>query len=105
MQECDWPTFLYGCIGGRTYRRSRRQLRMVRQSDSLPVVKQAAELPRSDFHSVAKPATESLQSVPQTDPPPVVKPAGEHVEAASSPTVTRSCRLVKPPARFQDFAT
>lgn len=78
---------------------------MVWQSDSLPVVKQAAELPRSDFHSVAKPATESLQSVPQTDPPPVVKPAGEHVEAASSPTVTRSCRLVKPPARFQDFAT
>ena len=76
--------------GGRTYRRNRRQLRSV---------------PQSDFHPVAKPVAEPLQSVLQTDPPPVVKPAAEHVEVASPPTVTRSGRVVKPPARFQDFAT
>ena len=62
-------------------------------------------MPQSDFHPVAKPVAEPLQSVLQTDPPPVVKPAAEHVEAASPPTVTRSGRTVKPPARFQDFAT
>jgi len=46
--------------GGRTYRRKRRQLRSVPQSDS---------------HPVAKPVAEPLQSVLQTDPPPVVIPA------------------------------
>ena len=76
--------------GGRTYRRNRRQLRSV---------------PQSDFHPVAKPVAEPLQSVLQTDPPPVVEPVAEHVEAASPPTVTRSGRTVKTPARFQDFAT
>ena len=39
--------------GGPTYQRNRRQLRM---------------LPQSDFHHVAKPAAEPLQSVLQTDP-------------------------------------
>ena len=77
-------------LGGRTYRRNRRQLRMV---------------PQSDFHSVAKPADELLQSMPQTESPPLVEPASEHVEVASPPTVTRSGRIVKPPARFQEFAT
>ena len=77
--------------GGRTYRRNRRQLRMV---------------PQSDLHSVAKPADEPLQSVLQTDSPPaVVEPVSEHVEVASPPIVTRSGRIVKPPARFQEFAT
>ena len=76
--------------GGRTCRLNRRQLRMV---------------PQSDFLSVAKPADEPLQSVPQTHSPPVVEPVSEHVEIASPPTVTRSGRNVKPPARFQEFAT
>ena len=76
--------------GGRTYRRNRRQVLSV---------------PQSDFHPVAKPVAEPLQSVLQTDPPPVVEPVAEHVEAASPPTVTRSGRTVKTPARFQDFAT
>ena len=76
--------------GGRTYRRNRRQQRMVPQSDSLPVVKQADE---------------PLQSVLRADPPPVVKPDSERVEVASPPTVTRSGRIVKPPVRFQEFAT
>ena len=76
--------------GGRTYRRNRRQLRMV---------------PQSDFHSVAKPADEPLQSVPQTDSTHAVEPVSEHVEVASPPTVTRCGRIVKPPARFQEFAT
>ena len=73
--------------GGRTYRRNRRQLRMV---------------PQSDFHSVAKPADEPLQPVPQTDFPPVVEPVSEHVEVASPATVTMSGRIVKPPA-FDDL--
>ena len=94
--------------GGRTYRRKRRQLRMVRQSDSLPVVKQAAEplrsVPLSDFRPVVKTAAAPLQSVLQADPPPVEKPAAEHVELAPPPTVTRSGRIVKRPARFQEFA-
>ena len=95
--------------GGRTYRRNRRQLRMVPQSDSLPVVKQAAEplrsVPLSDFRPVVKTAAAPLQSVLQEDPPPVEKPAAEHVELAPPPTVTRSGRIVKRPARFQEFAT
>lgn len=94
--------------GGRTYRRNRRQLRMVPQSVSLPVVKQEAEplrsVPQSDFHPTARPATEPLQSVLQTNPLPVMKSAAEHVEAASPPTVTRNCRIVKPPARFHELA-
>ena len=90
MQENDWLAFLYGCIGWSNERRNRRQLRMVSQSDSLPVVKQAAE---------------PLQTVPQADPPPVMKPACEHEEVASPATVTRSGRIVKPPVRFQEFAT
>ena len=95
--------------GGRTYRRNRRQLRMVPQSDSLPVVQQAAKplrsVPLSDFRPVVKTAAAPLQSVLQADPPPVEKPAAEHVERAPPPTVTRSCRIVKRPARFQEFAT
>ena len=82
---------------------------MVPQSDSLPVVKQAAEplrsVPLSDFRPVVKTAAAPLQSVLQEDPPPVEKPAAEHVELAPLPTVTRSGRIVKRPARFQEFAT
>ena len=99
-QESTWEGAVYKKMigprsyvvvsGGRTYRRNRRQLRMV---------------PQSDFHSVAKPADEPLQSVPQTDSPPVVEPVSEHVEVASPPTVTRSGRIVKLPACFQEFAT
>ena len=60
---------------------------------------------QSDFHPIAKPADEPLQSVPQTDPPPVVEPVSEHMEVAFPPTVTRSGHIVKPPARFPGFAT
>lgn len=53
-----------------------------------------------------KPAAEPLAVVkPSAEPPPVVKPAAEHVELASNPIVTRSGRIVKPPARFQVFTT
>ena len=65
--------------GVRTYRRNRRQLRMVPLSDSPPVAKQAA-----------KPLRSVLQAVPQLVPPPYV---------------TRSGRIVKRPARFRKFAT
>ena len=77
-------------LGGQTYARNRRQLRMV---------------PQSDLHPDGKPATAPLQSVLQTEPPPAVKPALERLEAASPRTVTRSGRIVKPPVRFQEFAT
>lgn len=94
--------------GGRTYRRNRRQLQMVPQSVYLPVEKQEAEplqsVPQSEFHPAAKPATEPLQSGLQTNPLPVMKSAAEHVEAASPLTVTRNCRIVKPPARFHELA-
>ena len=79
--------------GGLAYRRNRRQLSMVPESDFLPVVKQAAD------------SLQSVQSVLQADPSPVVKPASEHVEVASPPTVTRSGRIVTTPVRFQEFAT
>ena len=99
-QESTWEGAVYKKMigprcyvvvsGGRTYRRNRRQLRMV---------------PITDFHPVAKAAAEPLQSVPQTDPPPVGEPASEHVEVAPPPIVTRSGRIAKPPAHFQEFAT
>ena len=99
-QESTWEGAVYKKMidprcyvvvsGGRTYRRNRRQLRMV---------------PQSDFHSVAKPADEPLQSLPKTDSPPTVKPVSEHVEVASPPAVSRTGRIVKPRARFQEFAT
>ena len=67
--------------GGRTYRRNRRQLRMVPQSDFLPVVKQAAEplrsVPLSDFRPVVKTAAAPLQSVLQADPRPQNKNMNE----------------------------
>ena len=43
--------------------------------------------------------------MPQTDPPSVVEPISEHVEVASPPAVSRTGRIVKPRARFQEFAT
>ena len=102
------PSYYVVVSGGQTYRRNRRQLRMAPQSVSLPVVKQEADPLRSEpqwhFHPVAKPATDPLQSELQTEPLPVRKPAAEHVEAVSPPIVTRNCRIVKPPARFQKFA-
>ena len=96
--------------GGQTYRRNRRQLRSVPQSDSPAIVQPAFEplrsLPQADSPSVVKPAAEPLPVVkPSAEPPSVLKPAAEHVELASNPTVTRSGRIVKPPARFQDFTT
>ena len=94
---------------GQTYRRNRRQLRSVPQSDSPTILQPEFEplrsLPQADSPSV-KPAAEPLPVVkPSAEPRPVVKPAAEHVELASNPTVTRSGRIVKTPARFQDFTT
>ena len=92
MQENEWFAFLCGSIRWFNLRR-------------IEIVDTCALVPQSDFLSVAKPADEPLQSVPQTHSPPVVEPVSGHVEVASPPTVTRSGRNVKPPARFQEFTT
>jgi len=76
------------------------------ESHYLPVVKQAAELPQSDFHPVAKPATdhEPLQTVLQKELiPPVAKLAAERVDVASPPTVTMQGVIIKTRG-FKDFA-
>ena len=94
MQENEWFAFLCGSIRWFNLRR-------------IEIVDTCALVPQSDFHPVAKPSAESLQSVLQTDPPPppVMKPASEHVQVASPPAVARGGRTVKRPVRFQEFAT
>ena len=88
--------------GNRTYRRNRRQLRLVPPAANLLA---SSEQPR-DTSKEQQPiqyATPQGNSGEATPGP--ANPKTTAVPIASSPTVTRSGRTVRPPVRFQDYTS
>ena len=88
--------------GNRTYRRNRRQLRLVPPAANLLT---SSEQPR-DTNKEQQPIQ---YATPQGNfgeaTPGPANPKTTAVLMASSPTVTRSGRIVRPPVHFQDYAS
>ena len=88
--------------GNRTYRRNRRQLRLVPPAANLLT---SSEQPR-DTNKEQRPIQYATpQGNFEEATPGPANPKTTAVPMASCPTVTRSGRTVRPPVRFQDYTS